>query len=252
MSNAKTEKPIRTLIVDDEFRSRSSLRILLGHHFPWVEIVGEGETVAEGIVLAQNLRPELLFLDIMLPDGSAFDLLDVLGGMQLKVIIVSAFPEHSVRAFKYATVHYLLKPIDLRDLQEAVQRVMVQSSAEDGANAVPVAPLESIALPTLEGFKLVPIADIAYCEADSNYTVFHFANGNTFMVSNNLGYYEEMLADQAFFRVHHRFLVHLLHIKAYHRGRGGWVEMANGKSVEVSARKRDSFLAKLGGFTRGM
>lgn len=245
------EKPLRTVIVDDEFRSRSSLRILLTHHFPQVEIVAEAETVADGIAQVRAHQPDLLFLDIMLPDGSAFDLLDVLIPMTMQVIIVSAFPEHSVRAFKYATVHYLLKPIDLRDLQEAIHRVTARHPPSDShpSHAHGTA---TIALPTLEGFKMVPLKDIAFCEADGNYTRFHFIQDTTFLVSNTLGYYEALLADSHFCRVHHRFLVHLPHVLAYHRGRGGWLEMPNGKTVEVSARKRDAFLERLGNFARGM
>lgn len=245
-----TASKIRTLLVDDEFRSRSSLRMLLQHHFPQVEVVGEGQTVAESLSLVQTLQPELLLLDIMLPDGSAFDLLDLLDDLPLKVIIISAFPEHSVRAFRYATLHYLVKPIDLRDLGDALARVTT-SPWEPKPSAAPTV-TDSIALPTLEGFKLVRLQEIAYLEADSNYTIFHFANGSHYLASHPLGYYESLLTDKHFYRVHHRFIVHLQQIKAYHRGRGGWVEMANGKSVEVSARKRDGFLATLGDYVRGM
>lgn len=250
MNPKKLDPPIRTLIVDDEFRSRSSLRILLSHHFPHVEVVGESETVAAAITAAASLQPDLVFLDIELPDGSAFDFLEVHTGAPFKVVIVSAHPEHSVRAFKYATLHYLLKPLDLGDLKEAIHRATAPANPLPARTAL--GGEERIALPSLEGFKVVALSDIVYCEADSNYTVFHFGDKSAFTVSNTLGYYEELLADKPFYRVHNKFLVHFQHIQAYHRGRGGWVEMSNGKSVEVSARKKDGFLEHLTAFTRGM
>lgn len=253
MHQENTDPKLRTLIVDDEFRSRASLRMVFEHHFPQVEVVGEAATVAEGIALASALKPELVMLDIMLPDGSAFDFLDILEGARFKVVIISAFPEHSVRAFQYATVHYLVKPIDLRDLRTAIARVSAQPQP-DATRGHPAGDTiaESVALHSLDGFQLVSLPDILYCEADANYTIFHFVNGSTFMVTNTLGYYEELFADKAFYRIHNKFLVNLRHIKGYHRGRGGLIEISTGKTLEVSTRKRDGFLERLGEYVRGV
>lgn len=252
MSPTTIEPSLRAIIVDDEFRSRSSLRILLDHHFPQVGIVGEAESVAAAVNITKEKQPELVFLDIELPDGSAFDYLELVADRQIKVIVVSAHPQHSVRAFRYATVHYLLKPIELGDLREAIARVS-KSSAREAAKAVANPRVtDSIALPSIEGFKMASIQDIVYLEADSNYTIFHFRDKSSYVVSNTLGYYEDLLADKPFYRVHHKFLIHFAHITAYHRGRGGWAEMSNGTQVEVSSRKRDGFLQKLTEFTRGI
>lgn len=250
MNQLESNHSIRAIIVDDEFRSRASLRLLLSHHFQQVEIAGEAETVAEGIVQIKSQLPDLVFLDIMLPDGSAFDLLDVLAQPQLKVIIISAFPEHSIRAFKYAALHYLLKPIDLRDLKDAMMRVIGVPATTPVS--IPKPGVNDLVLPTLEGFKVVPIAEIVVCEANANYTTFHFRDGSTFTASYNLGHYEGLLSGEDFLRVHNKFLIHLMHVKAYHKGRGGSVEMSNGKIVEVSARKRESFLMRLAHRTKGM
>jgi len=251
MKSPKIELPLRTLLVDDEYRSRSSLRILLGHHFPNVVVVGEAETVAEGVQLLQSLRPDLVFLDVMLPDGSGFDFLELVKHLSTKVVIVSAFAEYSLRAFQYEAVHYLLKPFDLRDLQAAVARVAAGMQEAPRSDTSPLQG-DRLALTTLEGFRLVTLDEIVYAEADGNYTTFHFADRSTFVVSNPVGYYEELLADKSFCRVHHAHLVNLRHIKAYHRGRGGWIELSNEKSVEVSVRKRDAFLARLGEYAWGI
>jgi two-component system, LytTR family, response regulator len=246
MTQVKNESLLRTLIVDDEFRSRSSLRILLGHHFPQVQVIGEAETVTDAIHKAQTLLPDLVFLDIMLPDGSAFDFLEVVGGLPFQVIMVSAFPEYSLRAFQYAAVHYLLKPIDLRHLEAAIDRVAAkQLPANASATATPFSS-GNLALPTMEGFKLVALQEIVHAEADGNYTIFHFLTNPKLMVTHSIGHYEEQLADKGFYRLHHKYLVNLQHVKGYHRGRGGFVDLANGKSIEVSARKRDGFLEQLG------
>lgn len=246
MTQVKQEALIRTMIVDDEFRSRSSLRILLGHHFPQVAVIGEAETVTDAIAMAQELVPDLVFLDILLPDGSGFDFLEVVGHLQLQVVMMSAFPEHSLRAFQYAAVHYLLKPIDLRDLQAAIDRVapkIQQVGTRPSSNHLDTG---NLALPTLEGFKMVMLQEIVYAEADGNYTTFHFLDGTKFMVTNSIGHYEAFLVDKGFYRIHHKFLVNLRHVKTYQRGRGGSVALANGKTLEVSVRKRDGFLEALG------
>ncbi|MBP6638699.1 MAG: response regulator transcription factor [Bacteroidia bacterium] len=250
MSSQIIEKHIRTLIVDDEAPSRSALRILLQRHFPQILILDEAETVTEGIGKAEALHPDLVFLDMELPDGNAFVFLDSLAHMHLQVVIVSAHSAHALRAFKYATLHYLLKPVELRDLQEAVARVEKQLNA--GVPVIPPIPRDSIALPSLEGFKVVAIRDIIYCEADSNYTIFHLVEIGKYTVANTLGSYETSLSDKPFFRIHDKYLVNLQHIKAYHKGRGGSVEMSNKKELDVSTRKRDAFLAKLSEYTRGV
>jgi two-component system LytT family response regulator len=205
--------------------------------------------------MTRRLCPELIFLDVELPDGSAFDFLELSVGVPLKVIIISAHAAHSLRAFKYATTHYLLKPIELGDLKEAISRVMGPAPSEKPAHVAATAsarPGELIALPTLEGFKMVSIHDIVYLQAESNYTEFYFQDGAKFLVSNTLGYYETLLGDKPFYRVHNKSLVHFAHIVGYHKGRGGWVEMSNGDSVEVSVRRRDGFLGKLAEYIRGI
>lgn len=246
MAQMKSDPVIRTLIVDDEFRSRSSLRILLGHHFPQVTIVGEAETVTDAIALSQSLQPDLVFLDILLPDGSGFDFLEVAGHPQLHVVMMSAFPEHSLRAFQYAAVHYLLKPIDLRDLQNAIDRVAARVLPAAGRPASVAGASGNLPLLSLEGFRMVALQDIICAEADGNYTTFHFVNRDKFTVTNSVGHYEALLVDKGFYRIHHKYLVNLQHVRAYHRGRGGSVDLTNGKSVEVSVRKRDGFLEAMG------
>ncbi|MFN8393999.1 MAG: LytTR family DNA-binding domain-containing protein [Bacteroidia bacterium] len=252
MFQETAEPKITTLIIDDEFRSRASLRMVLEHNFPQIEVVAEAASVAEGISMAREHKPMLVFLDIMLPDGSAFDFLDILNDPQLKVVVISAFPEHSVRAFRYAVAHYLVKPIDIRDLRTAISRVSLPASPDASRTASTGHNIgESVALHSVDGFKLVQLPEIVYCEADSNYTIFHFVNGTTFMVASTLGYYEELFADKAFYRVHNKFLVNLQHIKGYHRGRGGWIEMANGKAVEVQLQETRQLPGKVKGYARG-
>lgn len=253
---------MKTLLVDDEEKSIRALRSLLQRYCPEVEIIGEAGSATRAIELIGQLKPDLVFLDILMPDGTGFDVLDRCAGRSFEVIFVTAFEEHSLRAFRFAALHYLLKPLNYQELQEAVARYPQKENRltekersqriEVAKSAMGKAAPESIVLPTLEGFSVIRIPEIVRCEADSNYTKVFFANGKSFLASRNLSHFEELLAGLSFVRVHHKHLVNLLHIKRYIKGRGGFVEMNDGLQVEVSARKKDEFLERMAAFARGM
>ena len=250
---------IRTLLVDDEENSRRALETLLLRYCPDVEVSGRAGSAEEAIILIKDQKPDLVFLDVMMPDGSGFDVLERCRDMAFGVIFISAFEQHAIRAFQFAALHYLLKPLNFMDLQAAVDRFRTSQEhlplqtqlLELASRTYHSSRPESIALHALNGFSVVKISDILRCEADASYTRIVFTDAKPFVGSRSLSYFEELLTDLTFVRIHHKHLVNLRHVKRYNKGRGGYVEMINGHEVEVSARKKDEFLIAMANFARG-
>jgi len=252
---------IKTVLIDDEEKSRRSLEQLLQRYCPGIRLIGEAASAGDAVKLINSLKPELVFMDIAMPDGTGFDVLERCAEKQFGVIFVTAFEEHAMRAFQFAALHYLLKPVNYLELQAAVERF--RSASQPGhlppqatrfelARQLYASPVpESILLPALDGFSVVRIPDIVRCEADSNYTRVFFTNGKFFLASRSLNHFEELLSASHFVRVHHKHLISLTQVRRYHKGRGGYVEMSDGQEVEVSARKKEEFLAAMAGFARG-
>jgi two-component system LytT family response regulator len=247
----------KAIIVDDEERSRQTLNGLIKRYCPEINVIAEAATVAEAKEVLAAHSPDVVFLDIQLPDGTGCDLLEQISDRCFDVIFTTAHDEYSLKAFQYAALHYLLKPISYLQLREAIARmkpvvkveqderyrVMHEQLREDRKNIV---------LTSLEGFSVVQIDDIIRLEADANYTRIFFSKEKMFVASRNLSHFEELLLDAGFMRVHNKHLVNVKHVRGYHRGRGGYVEMSDGTQVEVSIRKKDEFLETLAKYTRGM
>lgn len=247
----------KAVIVDDEERSRQTLSGLLHRYCPEVHVIGEAASVAEAKQLLSTHVPDVVFLDISLPDGTGCDLLEQFPDRSFDVIFTTAHDEYSLKAFHYAALHYLLKPISYVQLREAVARMKPPvAGAQDERYRVMHEQMreerKSIVLTSLEGFSIAQIDEIVRCEADSNYTRIIFSKEKTFVASRNLSHFEELLSDAGFVRVHNKHLVNVKHVRRYHRGRGGYVEMSDGSQVEVSVRKKDEFLETLAKYTRGM
>ena len=196
----------------------------------------------------------MVFLDIQMQSETGFDLLAKVKPINFEVIFTTAHSNYAIKAFKFSAIDYLLKPIDIEDLKKAVEKVerkvnfnisarleqLVQNlKPSSGQN-------HKLALPTLDGLIFVKIEDIIYCEASSNYTQIFTFDGKKHVVSRTLKEYEELLADHDFFRIHNSFLINLNSIKKYVRGEGGYVIMSNDVSLDVSKRKKEAFLSKLG------
>lgn len=247
----------KAIIVDDEERSRQTLGGLIKRYCPEVNVIGEAGSVAEAKRLLTENVPDVVFLDISLPDGTGCDLLEQLPDRRFDVIFTTAHDEYSLKAFQYAALHYLLKPISYVQLREAVARMKPPAAGErDERYRVMHEQLReernSIVLTSLEGFSIAQIENIVRCEADSNYTHIFFSKEKPFVSSRNLSHFEELLTDAGFVRVHNKHLVNVKHVRGYHRGRGGYVEMSDGSQVEVSVRKKDEFLEVLGRHARGL
>lgn len=246
---------IRAIIVDDEPKNRRILRQLLEKFCPQVTVEHEAGSAKEALEVIALSKPELLFLDIEMPYGNAFDLLDQLVPVDFEIIFITAFDEYTLKAFKYSALDYLLKPVNIEELQAAVdrasKRIHLKSINQQLTNLLEnlnsnKPPISKIAVPTNDSYVFVALREILRLEARGNYTCIYTADGSKHISSRNIKQYDEMLPEKQFFRIHNSHIVNLEHVKKYRRGRGGEVEMADGAVLEVATRRKDAFLALLG------
>jgi two-component system, LytTR family, response regulator len=252
--NSGTPDPmLKALIVDDEPKARENLQILLHDFVEGVTVVGLCENIAEATEAVRLHSPDVVFLDIQLQRETGFDLLTKLKEINFEVIFTTAYTEYAIKAFKFSAIDYLLKPIDIEELKKAVGRVEKRvSNNMTGRLTQLVQNLKQgsnenykIALPTLDGLVFVKISDILYCEASSNYTQI-FTSEEKYLVSKTLKEYDDLLSDHNFFRIHNSYLININSIKKYVKGEGGYVVLNNDTSLDVSKRKKEAFLNKIG------
>lgn len=240
---------MRVMIVEDEPHSRMSLENLLRDYCPDTEVVAGCDNVSDGIRQINVKRPDLLFLDIEMPGGNGFELLEQCSELDFEVIFTTAFEHYALKAIKFSALDYLLKPIDIDELKEAVQKVMQKNvrATENIKLSTLLQNLnkskadQTIALATSEGLEFIRVSDIHYCQAEGSYTHFHLTNGKL-LVSKNLKEYEILLADYGFFRVHNSFVVNLSEVARYVKGDGGYLVMKNGDTVGLSGRRKEAFI----------
>ena|ERR1051326_7039480 len=243
---------IRTLIIEDEKKSREVLQKMIAKHCPGLEIVGTAASVAEGVEQVKALKPELVFLDIELGDGTGFDVLEKTQGIKFDVIFATAYDQYAIKAIKYSAIDYLLKPYDIDELKNAVKKISEKnrSSAPDIDNIRFL--LENfkkqdenyskITLPTGNAYEIVLIKDIIRCEADEGYTRFTLADKRKFLVTQILKHYEDILPADKFIRVHHAHLINVDHVLRFLKEDSGYAIMSDGAKIEISRRKKDQFL----------
>ncbi len=247
-------KKIRTVLLDDEPGSLITLEGLLARHCPQVAIVGSFQNPKEALKYIKKSPPDLLLIDIEMPFINAFHLLDQLKPVRFEVIFVTAFNDYALKAFKYAAIDYLLKPVNLDELVEAIQRVadklgkqkINEGQIDNLLDVMQTIPSGSviIPLPTLSGIKLESSGNIILLEANGSYSYLEMISGKKELISKTLKDFEELLPEKDFCRIHHSYVINLNHVKEYLYGRGGSVIMSNGTQIEVSVRKRSDFLAR--------
>jgi len=238
---------MRAIIVDDEAKSRNTLIASLKNYTPQIEVIADAASVVEALKKIKELQPDILFLDVQLPDGSGFDILELLPNLSFKIIFISAFDKYAIEAFKFSAIDYLLKPIEPELLIKAVEKLSKESKLESLEGKINVllsnrTKVEKIALPSAHGLELVKVEDIIYCQADSNYTIFHLVDNKKILVSRSLKEYDEILSSQGFFRIHQSYLIKLSYVKKYVKGEGGSVILENGKELDVSRRRKEGFI----------
>jgi two-component system LytT family response regulator len=242
---------LRAIIVDDEAKARENLAILLHDFVKGIEVVALCQNISEAATAVELHSPDVVFLDIQLQRETGFDLLTTLKEVNFEVIFTTAYTEYAIKAFKFSAIDYLLKPIDIEELKKAVAKVEKRSGQNMTNRLTQLvqhlkqASDSRIALPTMEGLVFVNIQDILYCEASSNYTQI-FTAQEKYLVSKTLKEYDELLSDHNFFRIHNSYLININSIKKYVKGDGGYVVLNNNISLDVSKRKKEAFLSRIG------
>jgi len=246
---------IRTVVVDDEKKGRELLVKVLKNYCSGIEVVGQAETANQAFEIIQREKPDLIFLDIEMPNGTGFDLLKMFGEISFHVIFTTAYDHYAIKAIKYSALDYLLKPIDIDELQESVAKVQEEMKApanhQQDSMGILLSALgnadrtKRLAIPDQEGIAIVEVKDIVRCEADSNYTQIFLSNGTKVVSTKTLKEYDKLLDESTFMRVHNSYLINVDHIKKYIKGDGGQVVMSDGSIVEVSRRRKTDLMKVL-------
>ncbi|WP_299433920.1 LytTR family DNA-binding domain-containing protein [uncultured Aquimarina sp.] len=240
---------IQAVIVDDEKHSRETLKNLLNEFCTDVTITASAGSVEEAITAINITNPDIVFLDIELQSGTGFDILTQIKPINFEIIFITAFEQYAIKAVKYSSLDYLLKPIDLNELIDAVEKVkkkkdqkVYNKQLETLVHNLQQPKLHKICLSTADGFEFVSIENIIYCKANGSYTSFYLKNKRTVLVSKHLKEYENLLADQHFMRVHNSFLINLKEVEKYVKSDGGYILMSNNDTASISKSKKDEFL----------
>ncbi|MDF4221317.1 LytTR family DNA-binding domain-containing protein [Maribacter sp. M208] len=238
---------LNAILVEDEANSREILRNYIAKYCPGVNLIGEASSIKEALVLIAENDLDLVFLDVEMPFGNAFDLLDQLPDRTFETVFVTAYDHYAKDALNNHAAYYLTKPINIDELINAVEYVEgvreKEASLEGEVLSTKSNGVEGkLTLPQQDGFQVLNIAEILYCKADDNYTEIYLLN-KKILVSKTLKYFEDALNDYPFARVHKSFLVNVNEVVKYRKGKGGSVVMSNGKEVMVSASKKKDFLS---------
>lgn len=245
---------IKTIVIEDEQKSRELLAMLIEKNCPQLELVAVAKNVKEGVEMINSLNPDLVFLDISMPDGTGFDLLEQVHGKKFEIIFSTATDKHALKAIKYSACDYLLKPIDIDELKAAVEKVALKKNASPSMDNLQFLiqqfkkaddNYQKITLPTGNAYEIVNIKDIIRCEADASYTHFYLVGGKKLMVSASLKHYEDLLPESDFIRVHHQHLINMNHVARYLKQDGGYAVMTDDTKIEISRRKKDAFMERL-------
>jgi two-component system LytT family response regulator len=247
MNNTK-----KILIIDDEKPTRDFIRHMLESFNLNINIYSDGENVVSGVNAIEKIQPDLVLLDIQMPDGNGFDVLKRTQYKKFEVIFITAFQEFAIQAIKFSALDYILKPIDMEELQSAVTRALdtIQNKTDESQfsalqHNIQPNQKRKLVLKTLESIHIVEIENIVRCEADKNYTSFYLVDGKRILVSKTLKDYDIMLSGHNFFRAQQSHLININYIERYDKQDGGYVVMKDGASVPLSPAKKDQFFQLL-------
>ena len=243
---------ITALLIDDDQHLRQGMKSLLERHAPEIRIIGEAESVKTGIEAIENWKPQVVFLDIHLNDGTGFDILEEVaktnGKLNSHIVFITAHEQYALKAFKFSALDYLLKPVDPEELKKSVvkiKEVLEKNTSFDHIDLLlenirkKVDHFKRIALSTAEGIHLFEISDIIRCESHDNYTQFFIKNHKPLLISKTLKEYEELLMEHGFERIHQSHLINLSYLKSYIKTDGGYVIMGDNAKLPIAQRKKE-------------
>jgi two-component system LytT family response regulator len=245
---------IKAVIVDDELIAREVLENYLTKYCPVVEIIGQAQHIKEAVPMIQSLQPQLVFLDVEMPYGNAFDVLEACQDQQFETIFITAYSEYSLRALNMSAAYYILKPIDITELISAVNKVQLSILKTEDFNRTKILlqnlklqpEKQQIILPTLQGFDVIKTEHIIKLQANGNFTDVYLADGSCKMICKFLKHFDELLSTP-FVRVHRSFIVNTRFIKSYSKSAGGFVTLLDGSEIEVSATHKEQLLKAFAG-----
>lgn len=245
---------IKAVIVDDETIAREVLENYLKKYCPVVEVIGQAQHIKEAVPMIQSLQPQLVFLDVEMPYGNAFDVLEACQDQQFETIFITAYSEYSLRALNMSAAYYILKPIDITELISAVNKVQLSILKTEDFNRTKILlqnlklqpEKQQIILPTLQGFDVIKTENIIKLQANGNFTDVYLADGTCKMICKFLKHFDELL-DVPFVRIHRSFIVNTRFIKSYSKSAGGFVTLLDGSEIEVSATHKEQLLKAFAG-----
>jgi len=238
---------IRVVLIDDDVKSIESLSMLIGEYCPGFEIVGTANNIENGAKEIIFHQPDIIFLDIEMPGGSGFDLLKMVNNRNFDVIFITAHNKYAISAIKHSALDYLLKPFDLKEFLEAVEKIKANGKnksvnydvlLENLANQSP----KKLVVASSKGYEYIPVDNIVRIESERSYARIFLSNERVIMVSKCLNEYQNMLCTNTFFRIHNSHLINLNHVVLFSRNDGGFVEMSDKAKIPVSRSKKDIFI----------
>lgn len=243
---------ITAILIDDDQHLREGMKSMLDRYFPEIAIIGEAESVKTGIVAMEKHKPQVVFLDIHLSDGTGFDILEEVvrahGKTSSHIVFITAHEQYALKAFKFSALDFLLKPVDPEELQKTVAKIKETLEKNNSFEHIDlllenirkkVDNFKRIALSTSDGIHLFEISDIIRCESQDNYTKFYIKNHKPLLISKTLKEYEELLGEHGFERIHQSHLINLAFLKSYIKNDGGYVIMADNTNIPISQRKKE-------------
>lgn len=242
-------------LVDDEPYCCETLSILLERYCPEIKILNTCYSAADALNSIALSRPDILFLDIEMPKMNGFEMLEKLPEINFALIFTTSYDQYALRAIRFSAIDYLLKPVIREELQSAVQKAVTRFQVTMPQQVEilmqklrqPALRMSKVAIPTMEGLRMIAADAIISCGADGNYTVLHLRNKEKITASRTLKEIEEVLEEYSFARVHHSWLVNLNEIEKYIKGEGGYLVMSDSSVIDVSRSRKESLLKKLQG-----
>jgi len=250
-------RKLKTVIVDDEHDAVEFIASIIGEFCPSLEVVGKAYNVFQGISEIEARKPDLLFLDVEMPNGTGFDLLAQFPEKGFDVIFITAFNHYAIKAIKFSAVDYILKPININEFIEAVERASrkrLERHSHSNENLkvlmenIRTAAPTRLAIPVSDGMEYLNPKEIIRIEADRSYSWFFVTGNRKMLVSKHLKEFQELLGDRYFFRPHNSHLVNLKYVRKYLRKEGGYIEMSDGAVIPVSRNRKDLFLSQMAKF----
>lgn len=242
---------IRAIIVEDEKMSRETLKRMIEKYCPQVDVVAEADGYRMGMDLIRKFTPDVVFLDIQMPDGSGFRLIEEVKDVDFEVIFTTAFDQFAIKAIKFSALDYLLKPIIPQELIDAVEKLEQKRNEARKSKNIDIflenirsrdEGTQKIVLSTADKIHVIQVDDILRCESDNYYTQFYFTDGKRLLVSKTLKENEELLSHHNFIRPHKSHLINVKYIKSFLRQEGGYIVMTDGSKIPVSRRKREKIM----------